>query len=262
MRTRLGCEYASRLVWVEKDGSYNKSFGRRNALCGEFYLGGLPECGSSRCVCSELIVAEETWKGIDVLDTDLVDYLTSQWDPEPVADPVGVISTPLRLPAFNPFGMFRLDEDEGNTQSPLSTPCPISMLNYDPLAPMSLSREERGLFHHYVNHVAVAMMPFEHPRNPWTSSYPARALHNTSKRQKPLFNALLAHAAFSVAHLSPVRDEKMAVAFKYYGLSIRQLMDTFEQEEQPSADVLAVVMTLMMAEVGYISRRRALAEVS
>lgn len=201
------------------------------------------------CVLSD-VGAEATWKDIPILDSESVDCLISQCDPEQTADATGVFQTAFFAPSCNPFTAFRLDHVV--SQTGLVPANPWDMIDYDPLravCSISSTREERMLFHHYVNHVAVIMMPFEHPKNPWKSSYPARALQGPSTTQKSLFNALLAHAAFSMTHLTISSHENMAMASKYYGLSLRQLLESLNTDTQPTTDTLATVLTLMMAEV-------------
>ncbi|KIX04696.1 uncharacterized protein Z518_05566 [Rhinocladiella mackenziei CBS 650.93] len=219
----LTCSYEAALIWVKQDGSHDISSERRYRSC------------------------EETWKNIPILDSDTVDGLISQCDPEHATESISDFKVVFHVPDYNPFTAFRSSEQR--SRHALLSASRIPNLEHDPLSPTPLTQEERMLFHHYVNHVAIIMMPFEHPRNPWKSSYPARALHHTLPTQRSLFNALLAHAAFNLAHLTSSNNENMARASKYYGLSIKQLLDSLNRNTEPDTDTLAVVMTLMMAEL-------------
>lgn len=190
-----------------------------------------------------LISADDTWKNIPIFDSDLVDCLISESDPEIPADLARVINTAFETPSFNPFGMFRLNHSAATS--------PLNAIQLVPPGIDFMNSEEKFLFNHYVNYVAVVMMPFDHPKNPWKSSYPARALFCSSATQKSLFSALLAQTAFNLAHLSPMKSHYMVMASKYYSLAMAQLMGMLNAEEKLNADVLATIMTLMMAEVRF-----------
>ncbi|KPM38575.1 hypothetical protein AK830_g7980 [Neonectria ditissima] len=93
------------------------------------------------------------------------------------------------------------------------------------------------------------MMPYEHPRNPWKSQYPATALDLVSAGQKSLYSAMLAHAAFNVAHLRGVDVEMLALGSKHYGHAIQELLKTIAREDVDFPGSMASMMTLMFAEL-------------
>ena len=116
-------------------------------------------------------------------------------------------------------------------------------LNSYPRAP-----EENLLFQHYVNHVGIIMMPFEHSRNPWTSSYPAAALHYSSTEQRALYDAILAHSGFHLAQLSNDRGRWTTLATKHYNKAIQMLMKSINYGRRQYGPTVAAIMTLLMAE--------------
>lgn len=59
-------------------------------------------------------------------------------------------------------------------------------------------------------------MPFDDARNPWKSYYPAVALQNVSTEQIALYKAILAQAAFNLAHLGGAEEKMFALATEYY----------------------------------------------
>jgi hypothetical protein len=109
---------------------------------------------------------------------------------------------------------------------------------------------ERSLFHHYVNHVAALMMPYEHPRNPWKFDYPATALYQVSSNQKALYNAMLAQAAFNLSHLGSKGSEMFSVGSQHYNHALQQLIPQISYEKNDFSAMIASMMTLMFAEVG------------
>lgn len=111
------------------------------------------------------------------------------------------------------------------------------------------SSDERFLFNHYVNHVATIMMPYEHPRNPWKSHYPAVALELMSLRQSSLYYALVANASFNVAGLLGKDRSYMQLGWKYYGMAIQSLMGVLGKDDLDFSATMASIMTLMFAEV-------------
>jgi hypothetical protein len=235
----LACGYEAGLIWVRQDGSHDISSARRHRSCGMV--------NSKDLTWIALTCAEETWKDIPTLDSDIVDCLISQCDPEHATGSIGDFKAVFHFPDYNPFTSFR--SGGHRSKHALLSVSRACALGYDPVSSSTLTVEERMLFHHYVNHVAVIMMPFEHPRNPWKSSYPARALDYMLPTHRSLFNALLAHAAFNLAHLTSSTNENMVRASKYYGRSIKHLLESLSRNTQPDTDTLAVVMTLMIAEV-------------
>lgn len=110
---------------------------------------------------------------------------------------------------------------------------------------------ERFLFHHYISHVAYLMMPYEHPRSPWTSLYPTIALQGTSASAKALYHSLIAHSAFNVARLRNQDQDISTVGFKSYGFAIQNLLPGMDHKMEDFAVAFAAIMTFVMAEVSY-----------
>lgn len=226
---RLGLEcggYGAKVIWAEGDSDSDtiKSVGRRYIDC------------------------ELTWSNLPVLDSDLVDFLIARCDPEDDEFRATSIETLSVPPAHNPFSMFQLPESNDHQNSPLSLwPTPTSVPAQ--LSIVQFDIDERQLFHHYVNHVAVIMMPFEHARNPWTSSYPAVALQQSSGDERALYHAILAHSAFHLAHLSTNAEKWSVLATRHYNCSIRTLMKSIEAGQSQYAPSIATIMTLLMSEV-------------
>ncbi|GKZ27590.1 hypothetical protein AbraIFM66951_005982 [Aspergillus brasiliensis] len=112
------------------------------------------------------------------------------------------------------------------------------------------TRLERYLFHHYVTQVAVIMMPYDHPKNPWVTYFPAAALQlRGSGQYDALYSAMLAQAAFNLGQLGVRRDEShpsmIESALSHYGNAMRTLLSVIGRSDVD----IATVMTLMMAEV-------------
>lgn len=216
--------YGPKLVWADEDSNLPyKSDGRRSLSC------------------------ESTWGNTQVLDSELVDFLIARCDEEDVDTGRG-IQLALQTLATNPFSAFKLnpvrnvrEDKDGTTETSLSL---VQLLyNRDQAA------TERHLFHHYVNHLAFIMMPFEHPRNPWKSSYPAVALQHSSLGQRALYNAILAHSAFHLSQLSADKRHMTMVAVKHYNLAIPFLTESLGCQDAHYAEMLAAISTLMLAEV-------------
>jgi Fungal specific transcription factor domain len=112
-----------------------------------------------------------------------------------------------------------------------------------------LKDDEALLFQHYVNHVAFMMMPYVDNRNPWRSSYPAVALYYMSRNQKSLYQALLAQAAFNLAHLDCGRERMLNLAAKYYTSAMEELRNNIIEQQQDYGTFIASILTLMFVEV-------------
>lgn len=113
-----------------------------------------------------------------------------------------------------------------------------------------LKDDEAFVFQHYVNHVAYIMMPYEDSRNPWQSSYPAVALYHMSKHQRSLCMALLAQAAFNLAHLGCQHQRMLELAIKYYASAMEELRFSLMEQQKDYGTFIACIMTLMFVEVG------------
>ncbi|KAH7001278.1 fungal-specific transcription factor domain-containing protein [Ilyonectria destructans] len=222
--------YDANFVWVEDDGQINPSQGRRVLPC------------------------ESTWKGVEVLPSDVVDLLISQYDEEigigqQTTQPYSVSF--LKSVSHNPFLVFagippRSHQAplEGDSSCQLSKSIPRAMDSFP-----GSTWDEVFLFHHYVTHVAVIMMPYEHSRNPWKSQYPVAALELASSGQKSLYSAMLAHAAFNVAHLRGIDKEMVRLGSKHYGEAIQEMLQTIAGEDLDFPATMVSMMALMFAEI-------------
>lgn len=161
-------------------------------------------------------------------------------------------------PLIIPLGTELTDSDSDSIPEPdiepEFEPEPVSELDLllRPLSSLSplpdASSAERELFHHYVSHVSVMMMPYEHPRNVWKTEYPAIALSMNTSNQKALYSAIIAQAAFNVARLCGNDPKLLSSASKYYERALSQLqLQIGHQGDFPR--MLAPIMTLLFAEV-------------
>lgn len=115
--------------------------------------------------------------------------------------------------------------------------------------------EKRLLFHHYVSHVAIIMIPYEHARNPWKLYYPATALCRTAPDEHPLYNAMLAQAAFNLACLRGHDDQMPAIGSRYRELAVQQLIGNDRLGDDGFGALVATIMTLVFAEVDPATRK-------
>ncbi|KAF4959794.1 hypothetical protein FSARC_10619 [Fusarium sarcochroum] len=207
--------------------------------------------------------AETTWKGFQVIPSDIVDLLILRCDDPTGGDP-GLDGCFSFLPvSHNPFSTFPIVADEKSTiendhQGPQTPHCNGSFQGQlkvlsSPVPFSGRTRLERYLFHHYVTQVAVIMMPYEHPNNPWTTYYPAAAIQLRDGQYDALHSAMLAQAAFNLGQLGVGWDESrptmLESALKYYGNAMRRLLSVMGSSDIEFPFVIATIMTLMMAEV-------------
>lgn len=222
LRMGLKCTgYASKLIWVEDDNLPYRSTGRRYMKC------------------------ESVWENLPVLNSDVVDYLISKCDTEAdnSSSCSSIMSTASIQSNHNPFRYFRLEKLRPGHDIPASLSLPGSIDS------ISDDLYEKRLFHHYINHVAIIMMPFEHVRNPWKSSYPAVAMIDSTNNRNALYNALLAHSASNLAQLGVQKDKMECLATKYYTRAVGQLRACIANDNSHYAFIVAVIMTIMMVEV-------------
>ncbi|OJJ38699.1 hypothetical protein ASPWEDRAFT_180214 [Aspergillus wentii DTO 134E9] len=181
---------------------------------------------------------ERTWANNPLLSSDIVDRLIAQCDSiEP--------DKPWPSNAKNsPFSVFQALIPSNSLLSNVN-----KMLAAGPTNATHTDPQNKFLFHHYVNHVASVMMPFEHPWNPWKLYYPAVSLHDTLSEEKALYHAILTHAAFNLGHLGVDQSRMMALATRHYNSSIQHLSKSIRSGRQRFSSTLAAIMTLMMAEV-------------
>ncbi|KAL2203967.1 hypothetical protein CC79DRAFT_1400224 [Sarocladium strictum] len=249
-RLKLSCSgYGPKLVWVDDEGQMPRSSGRRELRC------------------------ETTWNGYPLLSSEILDLLIERCDSADAlswsSDQQGHIE-----PQFSPFASFpvvpepsispldtELTDSDSDSDSnsepdiePESEPEPLPELDLllQPLPSLSplpdASSAERELFHHYVSHVSGMMLPYEHPRNVWKTEYPAIALSMNTSNQRALYSAILAQAAFNVAHLCGNDPKLLSSASKYYDRALSQLqLQIGHQGDFPG--MLAPIMTLLFAEI-------------
>lgn len=157
-------------------------------------------------------------------------------------------------PSHNPFSVFPIDHPREKFHwyelSPLE--------NLSDSIPQSLpfdadaSAADSTLLQHYVNHVALLMMPYEHSRNPWKLHYPLTALSCISSNQSTLYHALLAQSAFNIAQLRGNDISMVEAGLRHYDLAIRQLsrsLDNGKEENTNLRALFAAIMTLLFVEV-------------
>lgn len=200
-----------------------------------------------------LAYAEETWKGFQVLPSDLVDFLITQCDGTYWPETGIQVKTWAGVEAsHNPFSVFPatpVSVAEGG-RIVASKPKPEE----GPLRSLSLtsntSKQEHYLFQYYLERIGALMLPYEHSNNPWKSIYPAAATASRRSADRSiLYHALLAHAAF---HLAQVKVGDTAVheaGPRYYNIAIAQLLDTMRKEDGLTPVTLVSILSLMYAEV-------------
>jgi hypothetical protein len=216
-------------------------------------------------------LSETTWSGYPLLSSEILDHLIERCDSddalnwssdqqghmEPQFSPFASFFA-VPEPAISPPGTELTGADSDSDSEPDlepesgSEPVPELDLLLQPLPSLSplpdASSAERELFHHYVSHVSGMMLPYEHPRNVWKTEYPAIALSMNTSNQRALYSAILAQAAFNVAHLCGNDPKLLSSASKYYERALSQLqLQIGHQGDFPG--MLAPIMTLLFAEV-------------
>jgi len=140
----------------------------------------------------------------------------------------------------------------------IDTPHPRASLSdveqlFGELKGTRLRSQAHNLFRHYTSCTAFNMMPFQDSRNPWLSCYPSMARSGCTRGQKSLLYAILAQAAGNLAHLGNNREELLVLAMMFYGIAIKLLRESLEEKAPDFSIILASILTLVMAEVRYIS---------
>jgi hypothetical protein len=217
---------------------------------------------------------DSTWAGFQTLPSELVDFLVTQCDGFSTRDSSALES--LHPVEYNPFRTFaitlphRLQTEEKTDLEPpevdldafgLEPDSADLALDFAGLV-MSLADriphalgafpdatpDERSLFHHYVSHVAVIMMPYEHARNPWKLHYPAVAHGRTFPDQTALYHAMLSQAAFNISNLRAGDHAMTVTGFRHYAAAIRQLVLVIGEKMNDFGSLLASILTLVFAE--------------
>ncbi|KAJ5374855.1 fungal-specific transcription factor domain-containing protein [Penicillium concentricum] len=182
---------------------------------------------------------ERTWENCAPLDSDVLDILIAQCDE--------FEANKFPCPAVvdhNPFLVF-----PAMPPTSLTSTVNLVLANGGTHARHANS-EDKFLFHHYVNYVASVMMPFEHPWNPWKLYYPSVSLKYSVPGERALYHAVLAQAAFNLAHLGGGTADMMRLAARHYNASIQHINNGIQTSaDKDPGPILAAIMTLMMAEV-------------
>lgn len=180
-------------------------------------------------------IEDLTWNNVAVLDSNKLDHLISLCDS---AEHVRGSSIQWTLESNIPFGVFP------------SQGIPSGLDYGEPL-----NGEEGFLFKHYIDHVALIMMPYDDQRNPWKSFYPTEARFPNSQPQKALLHAMLAQAALNLAHLGCSRENLMLQAGRHYALALEELRSSMHCSSIEYAIFIAVISTLMFVEVSVLSKQ-------
>ena len=190
-----------------------------------------------------LMRADLTWRGYCIYNSSAVDGMIAQCD----------IKSPEEgafAKSAGPFTVFTSKVID--TSHPQAPPSDMDQL-FGELKGTQLRNHAPSLFHHYTNLTASNMMPFQDRRNPWQSFYPSMALSANTRGRKSLLYAILAQAAGNLAHLGHKREDMLVLATRYYAGAIEQLRGSLEENAIDFSVILASVLTLIMAEVWYIS---------
>lgn len=180
-----------------------------------------------------------TWRGHRIYGSIAVDELISRCEPWNLEEGVREFSA-------GPFAVFTFGRS-----SVLSLRSPLldmnNLLGGEP--DKQLKDNAAYLFHHYSTYVAMNMMPFEDRRNPWQSFYPSMARCGQLRGHKSLLHAMLAQAAGSLAYMGCKKEEMSNMTLEHYALAVKELRKDLQEGLKDFSLVLAIVLTLIMAEV-------------
>ena len=189
-----------------------------------------------------LMRADLTWRGYCIYNSSAVDGMIAQCD---VKSPEGAFAN-----SAGPFTVFTSKIID--TAHPQAPPSDMDQL-FGELKDTQLRNHAQDLFHYYTSCTAFNMMPFQDQRNPWVLFYPSMARSASIRGQKSLLYAILAQAAGNLAHLSRKREDMLVLATRFYAIAIEQLRESLKENATDFSVILASVLTLIMAEVWYIS---------
>jgi hypothetical protein len=190
-----------------------------------------------------LMRADLTWRGYCIYNSSVIDDMIAQCDVKSLEEGVFAEST-------GPFTVFT--SKIINTAHPQAPPSDMDQL-FGELKDTQLRNHAQGLFHYYTSRTAFNMMPFQDQRNPWVLFYPSMARSASIRGQKSLLYAILAQAAGNLAHLGRKREDMLVLATRFYVIAIKRLRESLEENATDFSVILASVLTLIMAEVWYIS---------
>lgn len=178
----------------------------------------------------------------------MVDHLISHCDAENEVETLQhIVWEPSR---HSPFSVFRAAVSSQDSDALLRDDVQEIPRSLD-LCPDSSSKEI-FLFHHYVTQVSIIMMPYQHPRNPWSLQYPAVALELFNEGQKALYNAILAQSAFHIAYLRGYDRTMLGIASTNYASSIKQLLPRIGYRQNDFPSLIAPILTLLFSEVSLV----------
>lgn len=191
---------------------------------------------------------ETTWRGAPAFSSDDLDHLISLSSAAEYVKTTGVQWDPETNIPFNAFPAKEVAQALPPNDLIIQVPRGLSYGR-------RLKDGEAFLFQHYVQHVAVMMMPYEDRRNPWATSYSQAALHYGTDEQRALYSGLLAQAATNLAHLDCSREKMQREAEKHYTQALHLLSNGIKNQAGDYACFLAAAMTLMMFEASSSSHR-------
>lgn len=111
--------------------------------------------------------------------------------------------------------------------------------------------EEQRLFHHYISNLSDLMVPINGGRNPWKSTYPSLAMHDTSRNStRALYHAILAQSASHQANVKGADSGKSesTLARLYFGKAIRHLRASLTDPTENYSGVLGALLTVSYVE--------------
>ena len=94
------------------------------------------------------------------------------------------------------------------------------------------------------------MTPIDDDCNPWRSTYPCLAVHDTAAPStQSLFHAILAHSAFHLANLKESKPGRYHMtATQHFGLALRHLRSSLASPTENFSSTLAAILTVTLAE--------------
>lgn len=208
---------------------------------------------------------ESTWKGFQILSSQVLDTLISECDMETFStcSPIPWMRATRPHQEHGPFSVFPLEtmtppDDAAIRHFMCSFAQQVEQNTVLDEVPRHLStilvpksRCERFLFHHYLNHVSSLMLPYDHPRNPWKWLFPAAAMSANLSEGRALYHSIIAHAAFHLCHLNERSQMLFDIGSQHYVLAIHNLLPTLGCESSSTSTALASILGLMYAQVSF-----------
>lgn len=113
------------------------------------------------------------------------------------------------------------------------------------------SSTETRLFHHFVNNIAMNMVPIDDICNPWRSIYPSIAIHDSNLGSvRSLYHATLAQSAYHLSNIKGAQDglQEKANAMRHYGVALAQLRKSLVSPDENYSSVLGALLSVTLAE--------------